>query len=311
MVFTENTKIDELCRTSEMKGLAPYMVYCGSNKFPEFFNGHTIESKCKMDGWNLPAVLNGLNFTAEQRMTGGAEIYHLYSERQVKKTEMENVNIIRFVPEKTDVEKPYVVLCAGGGYKCVCSMIEAYPTAAQLVERGYQVFVLTYRVTQFPILENALKDLAQAIRYVDKHAEVFGIKAGNYVVGGFSAGANLAGNWGTEIRGYKQFGFCKPKALFLVYAPVEFIMPGEKEENNFLIHVDQSYPPSYLVCGKDDKIVSSRNSEVLYEKLCENKVKSFFEEGNHAPHGFGDGTGTDVQGWPMRAADFLEKLEMF
>ncbi len=31
------------------------------------------------------------------------------------------------------------------------------------------------------------------------------------------------------------------------------------------------------------------------------------EEGNHAPHGFGDGTGTDVEGWPMRAISFLEE----
>ena len=135
-----------------------------------------------------------------------------------------------------------------------------------------------------------------------KHSK---LKVGNYVVVGFSAGANLAGNWGTEMRGYKRFGLCKPKALFLIYAPVEFTMPGKKEENNFLTHINQFYPPSYVVCGRDDKVVPSRNSEELFEKLCENKVKSFFEEGNHASHGSGDGTGTDVQGWPIRAADFL------
>ena len=28
----------------------------------------------------------------------------------------------------------------------------------------------------------------------------------------------------------------------------------------------------------------------------------------NAPHGFGDGTGTDVEGWPDKAIDFLEAL---
>ena len=50
------------------------------------------------------------------------------------------------------------------------------------------------------------------------------------------------------------------------------------------------------------------NSEQLMHLLQKACVPAILEEGDHAPHAFGDGTGTDVEGWPDRAIDFLESL---
>lgn len=327
MIFTKNTKMDILCENPEMKELAPYMVYCGKQEFPQDFYGMTIEDKCRKDGWNLSGVLNGINFLYSKRKEKKADIHWIYSEECETVPEKKAVNIVRIVPEKIDEKKPYIVLCAGGGYCCVCSMVEAYPVAAQMVQRGYQVFVLTYRVNKTPVLPAALQDLAAALRYIDGSAEKFHVKPENYILGGFSAGANLAGNWGTTSAGYHQFGINGPKAMFLVYAPIISGTPVGGNADNFMIRMygrdfkmedvekyfidqklDSDYPPCYIVCGSDDQTVPCVNSETLHRRLSELGVKNYLEEGSHAPHGFGDGTGTDVEGWPMRAIDFYETL---
>ena len=80
------------------------------------------------------------------------------------------------------------------------------------------------------------------------------------------------------------------------------------EKYNIAEHVDADYPPCYIVCGKDDDTVPCANSELLKELLDQAGVPAVLEEGEHAPHGFGDGTGYDVEGWPERAAAFLESL---
>lgn len=309
---------------SDFKELAPYMVYCGSKNFPEAYYNYTFENKAEECGWNLQAILNGLSFLKEMRERKKAVLYPIYSEEESARTEKENVNIVRLIPKNMDVEKPYIVLCAGGSYTSVGSMIESYPTANQMVERGYQVFVLTYRVAEKPVLPNALYDLAAAIRYIDAHAEEFCIKAGNYCVGGFSAGASVAANFGTRVAGYEQFGLSAPKIIFLIYVRVnveEFRksamltqMFGDnfiwEEAEKYMVekHLDCFYPPCYLVCGKDDRIVPYTNSVILHEKLDDLGVNNYLEIGEHAPHGFGDGTGTDVEGWSQRAINFLEKL---
>ena len=46
----------------------------------------------------------------------------------------------------------------------------------------------------------------------------------------------------------------------------------------------------------------------MKERLDAAGVPAILDEGVHAAHGFGDGTGTDVEGWPKRAIDFLESL---
>ena len=64
--------------------------------------------------------------------------------------------------------------------------------AEALSERGYQSFVVDYRLRPYTQREGAL-DLARAVRFVRSHAEEYGIDPQDIAVMGFSAGGILSG----------------------------------------------------------------------------------------------------------------------
>ena len=289
----------------------------------------TIEQLKKI-GWSPEGIVKGINRLSKAWEEGKASIHFVYTEEEVAAwPDKKCVNLVRLKPQQIDPEKPWIVLCAGGGYQSVCSIVEAYPAAVDMVARGYQVFVCTYRVAQKGVLPKAVSDLAACIRYILNHAEEFQIATREYAIGGFSAGGNLICTFGLEDVGYKAYDLPKPKAMFPIYAAVEleYCLDGEEATKNFAktmlgegfteeiqdkysvkAQINENYPPCYIVCGKDDAVVPCSNSEMLKERLDHYGVPAVLNEGEHAQHGFGDGTGTDVECWPDKAIDFLEQL---
>ena len=172
-----------------------------------------------------------------------------------------------------------------------------------------------------------LDDLAAAYKFVVSRKEEFGLATEEYGVCGFSAGSNLTNLWGTKERGYAHYNLPKPLVLFPIYTYIsvsdenkernrEFwnIMcgkdagPEEMEKYKVSKMLDQDYPPCYIVHCKDDSTVPYENSVYLYEQLKKYGVKVQLKLGEKGEHGFGDGRGTDVEGWPEAAIQFLEKL---
>lgn len=95
------------------------------------------------------------------------------------------------VPEGTDV-KGAVLICAGGAFQFRSDENEGTPVAQELASRGYQSLVVNYRLRPYTQEEGAL-DLARAVRFVRKNADVYGIEENDIAVMGFSAGGILAG----------------------------------------------------------------------------------------------------------------------
>lgn len=95
------------------------------------------------------------------------------------------------VPEGTEV-KGAVLICAGGAFQYRSDENEGTPVAQALSELGYQSFVVNYRLRPYTQQEGAL-DLARAVRFVRKNAEVYRIDPEDIAVMGFSAGGILAG----------------------------------------------------------------------------------------------------------------------
>lgn len=273
-------------------------------------------------------TMKGMNFLLDCVDKGRSSLHRVYADADcIDEPEKRDVNIVRLVPERPDPDKPYVILCSGGAYICVCHHVEAYPTAEHFVEAGYQVFVMTYRVRMPAVMPKALSDVAAAIRYIKKHEDEFGLDGDNYAIGGYSAGGNLISTWGTTNVGYKAFDLPKPKAMFPIYAAVDFSGSEIPERHSFFMvnmlghsitdeliarynvlnHIDKDYPPCYIVCGKDDDVVPCENSERMKERLDCFGVPATLEEAAHAQHGFGDGTGFEVEGWPERAIAFLKQ----
>lgn len=95
------------------------------------------------------------------------------------------------VPEGMEV-KGAVLICAGGAFQFRSDENEGTPVAEELANRGYQSFVVNYRLLPYTQEEGAL-DLARAVRFVRKNADVYGIDENDIAVMGFSAGGILAG----------------------------------------------------------------------------------------------------------------------
>jgi len=328
MEFTLNHSLLDVLTCDSLKQYSQYLLYQnpamseqagpdGAEKMPL--------SAMREVGWSPEGILAGINFLVELTEKNRVKQYFIYNEGEKTSPQMEYVNLIHLMPEKLAAEKPTILLCAGGGYFCVCTMVEALPTARHFVEQGYQVFVLTYRVAEPAVAPLALDDLGRAVRYLNENSETLHVDPNKVVIGGFSAGANLISNWGTTNAGYKAYGMPKPLALMPVYTFIDLKEEAKKDPEGGLIvpmygpnymdvidkyniaaHIDAEYPPCYLVCGRNDNTVPPRNSELFKELLDRAGVPAILEEGENAPHGFGDGTGTDVEGWPERAMQFLE-----
>lgn len=95
------------------------------------------------------------------------------------------------VPEGTAV-KGAVLICPGGAFMFRSDGPEGVSVAQALTQRGYQSFVVDYRLRPYTQQEGAL-DLARAVRFVRAHADEFGIDEQDIAVMGFSAGGILAG----------------------------------------------------------------------------------------------------------------------
>ena len=92
--------------------------------------------------------------------------------------------------------------------------------AAALNEMGYTAFVLFYRTKQDAVVAKAIEDMYACIRQIEARADEFEVQAGHYMIGGFSAGATLAGEIGSTNFGWKSAGVPKPEMIFLAYTAV-------------------------------------------------------------------------------------------
>ena len=316
-------------KAGEIEALKPYSKYlCYQAGFEKPVTEYTLEElQAMVPAWSAKGQADGLQRAAE--LAKKQEIlFDIYTEEEWEDDPQKKDVKIWYLPGLGEVKKPFIILNAGGAYQSVCTMVEAFPAAAHFNRMGYHVFCLNYRVGGTGVIPKPLDDLAAAYRYITAHKEQFGLQSEDYAVGGFSAGGNLTCMWGTEKSGYNSYGLPKPIAMFPVYPVVArerlyhfgvelFLdtMFGEKAQSAEYMDsydvgklVTGEYPPCYIVHCADDGTVPVGNSTLLKSLLDQQKVPAELEIGLAGEHGFGDGTGTDVEGWPERAAAFLERL---
>ena len=328
-LITVDTPVSNAFGREEFAFYQKYLIYSPIPN-PEFEESSGMKTGTLKDlknvGWSPEGIAAGLNFLLKKVEQKKADLFFIYDDEACEAdARKKDVNLLRLLPDVQNEQKTSIILCAGGAYESVCTAVEALPTARHFSEAGFPVWLFTYRVGFPGAAVSALDDLAAAIAYLTKDPAL-GFDPADYVIGGFSAGANLISNWGTGNNGWKRYGLPKPRLMLPIYTFIdlkqrtsggdgafELMMFGPDHHEsidvwNVAEHIDHDYPPCYIVCGKDDAVVPALNSEEMKALLDEANVSAVLDEGEHAPHGFGDGTGTDAEGWPERAAAFLESL---
>ena len=324
MSFPKNAKLKDLKKLPPFKETGKYIIYAPG--LVSLFMGGMRINTVEKAGWNSESLIYGLK-RLEEVSEKGKCLYRIYSDAECAGDKAkQDVNVIFFPKTEDHGEKPFLVICAGGGYMSVCTAVEGFPVAARFNDMGYDVFLLTYRVGGKMALPIPLDDLAAALKYIFANRDQFGVGE-EYILSGFSAGANLISLFGTENHGYKAYGLPKPKAMIPVYTFVDNSLCGDTpvmknclkimygknpspavlKEYNVCDHLGD-YPPCYIVCGKNDSTVPPANSEYLKKCLDERGIPAILEEGDNAEHGFGEGRGTSVEGWYLRADEFISSL---
>lgn len=207
--------------------------------------------------------------------------------------------------------KGAVVLMAGGAYQFRGNYTDSLPTAAALREEGFQTFIVDYRLRPYNQEEGAL-DVARAVRFIRKNAEVYGIEPDAIAVMGFSAGGIQAGEFlmhydedvnGTALdRSYVPDELdqvpAHASAAGMIYSFYGRLSVGNMDSDWL---AEGNLPPTFYVYGTEDPFYSQ--FEEQYEVVREMGIDTGRIVLNGWPHGFGsDG------GWVKDYAEWLEEV---
>ena len=132
-----------------------------------------------------------------------------------------------------------MLVIPGGAYIGVCTEREGEPIALDFVQKGYNAFVLNYRVGKGDRFPSQLIDAGSAMIYIRDHAEEFHINPKRVFAVGFSAGGHLCGSIASmyeypEVKAAfgDDYVKVKPTAAILSY-PVT-VMHGSSHFGSFV-----------------------------------------------------------------------------
>jgi acetyl esterase/lipase len=239
---------------------------------------------------DVPTVLASLNHMIDDVSAGHAVFYDFYTARQRRDApDRDATGLFLF---RGEPGAPFAMICPGGGFSYVGSVHEGFPYARELSGKGYNAFVLRYRVGQGAAVATA--DLAAALTYVFGNARSLGVGTAGYSLWGSSAGARMAAD--VVSRGAAGFGGAAlpaPAAVVMAYTG----------HSGFTEHD----PPAFATVSADDPVVNVAAVEKRARGLRRAGIDAELLMFRNAGHGFGLGIGTDAEGWFDRAVLFWER----
>jgi len=239
-----------------------------------------------------------------------------------------------YVTEKQGEEPlPLVIWIHGGAWRAGS---KNNCPAKPLVQKGYAVASINYRLSQHAIFPAQIEDCKAAIRYLRANADKYGFDPNRFGVWGSSAGGHLVALLGTTgdvkefEKGQNLDVSSRVQAVCDYFGPTDFtlmnsfwsrmdhdaadspeskLIGGLVQQNrekcqraNPITYVTSDDPPFLIVHGDKDPLVPHNQSEILYKALQKAGVKAKF----HTVPGGGHGGFKDPAVEKM-VEDFFEK----
>lgn len=236
-------------------------------------------------------VVSALNRMIDDAGAGRTVFHDVYTEAQKAAEPSRRNTGLFFMRGKPGA--PFAVVAPGGGFSYVGSVHEGFPYGVEISKRGFNAFVLKYRVGLGGAA--ATEDLAAAISYIFRHADALGVSTAGYSLWGSSAGARMAAAIGSH--GVARFGGLEvpgPAAVVMAYTGHSDIGPDE--------------PPTFVVGGERDRIAPPAVMERRVAALRRAGTEVAYHTYPGLGHGFGPGVGTSAEGWIAEAVQFWAKL---
>lgn len=224
-----------------------------------------------------------------------------------------------FLPDTGEGPFPVVVDIHGGGYFYGSRASVRMEPVLELIHRGYVVVTLDYTLSPYGKFPLQVQEIKAAIRYLRAHADEYHIDPERIGLWGLSAGAHLA-VLAAVSSGVKELDDPdmgngeypdRVQAVVDLYGPVDLaIGEGEGREDpsgtmsatflgkplsqvpellrlsNPCNFIHEQIPPVFIQHGDSDRLVSIRNSCLLYERIVEaaGTDKVYFEILKGADH---------------------------
>lgn len=217
-------------------------------------------------------------------------------------------SITAFLPSHRKATGAAVLVVPGGGHREIWVDHEGYRVAEWLRDHGVAAFVLKYRLAMatnspYTVDRDELGDLQRALRLVRSRAGEWKLDPQRLGVIGFSAGGELAflsgmhaDDGATTAADPVERQSCRPAFEGLMY-------PGNLQR----IEITTNTPPSFLVCGANDRPGISETLPKVYLQMKADKVPVELHIYAGVGHGFGirsTNTGA-VAHWPELFDDWL------
>ncbi|EPP1033845.1 alpha/beta hydrolase [Cronobacter turicensis] len=265
-------------------------------------------------------------FTLEERLTGASEL-----DRSV--TGIRAPRIVVYAPENPNGIG--ILVTPGGSYRRVVLDKEGSALAPEFNDRGYTLFVMTYRLPADGHAEGAdapLADLQRAMRLIRAQATRWQLDPDKLGVLGFSAGGHAAASLGTRWNDAVYASLdetdafsARPAFMGLAYPVMTMeepvAHPGSREALTGTAPDDAAIcryspqravnagtPPTFLLHAVDDPAVKVENSLLMFNALHAQGVPvemHLFEQGQH---GFGirDALELPAHVWPTLLMNWIE-----
>ncbi len=285
-----NSTIRDVVNHPSFKGFGRFILPLDRGTYDENMQLSRVGSLLPYHSHIEPAaVVNTINYMIDQLAEGKILFHNFYTDRQKAEDPAKRNTGLFFFKGKPGA--PFAIVCPGGGFSYVGSIHEGFPLAIQLSKKGYNAFVLQYRVGGEP---RACEDLAAAISYVFEHAESLSVSTRGYSVWGSSAGARVAAQIGSNgPAGYGNYDLPRPRVVVMAYTGHSSFTRDD--------------PPTFVVQGEDDGIVNVSTVDRRVDAMRNAGIEVEYHKYRNVGHGFGLGIGTDAEGWTEYAVKFWEK----
>ena len=289
-----------------------------NQKFEDYIWGDSAETNAE--------AAKALDLAVQNAEDGVQVTWQVYSPEEIEANSSLGCVQLYYFPGENPGGK-YALVLTGNSMTVNGLIMEGFPTAWELHELGYTVFVLRYR-TWTDLGDNApVQDLCNAVKFITAHAEQFEVQPDDYALLGYSSGGQIAALFANRdyAYGYGRNGAQKPGVLLLGYPivnmtvmkPVYHLLFDTTSYStkyywlNLCNMVDEDCPPVYFWRGDNDMNLGSASAPGQYddyEKALQAKGVTYKRtDYKNAPHACSVGNGTDAEGWLKDAVAFWEE----